>query len=106
MKDILATELPKLLVFKKIIDKAITERFDGTPQKLTAYGLNKNDAEIALLLKDVMRTKGKRIRAYLLQEWYKARGGTNTLDCMNACIGAKSSGDRAGRSADFPAMAS
>jgi len=86
MQDLLALEVPKLTAFKKTVDKAIESTFDGTPRKLAAFGLTASDKEIALLLRDAMQTKGKRIRAYLLAEWYAARGGEHTKSALDACV--------------------
>lgn len=86
MQDLLATELPKLAVTRKTVDKAIAERFDGNPRKLAAYGLGAADKELANLLRDAMKTEGKRIRAHLLKEWYLARGGEPGVHVTDAEI--------------------
>lgn len=86
MQDLIALEGPKLAMFKKTIDKGVQETFDGTTKKLSAYGLGANDKEIAVLLEEVMKTSGKRIRAYLLAEWFLARGGTPGKQVVDACV--------------------
>jgi geranylgeranyl pyrophosphate synthase len=86
MNDLISLEKPKLAACKERVDAAIANRFDGNPRKLASFGLAPGDTEIALLLRDAMRTRGKRVRAYFLEQWYAARGGEDKQHCTDACI--------------------
>lgn len=67
----------ELAAYRKKIEHALAERFDGTAQALHAWGLHQTDAHMAQLLKEIMRLSGKRLRAFLVEQWYATSTAPN-----------------------------
>jgi geranylgeranyl pyrophosphate synthase len=76
----------KLAVTRSRIEQAIANQFNGDPKKLAGYQLTPSDHELASLLQKSMQTSGKRIRGWLLIEWYQAQGGTNHEAALKAAV--------------------
>ncbi len=70
--------------FRETFNQQVAERFDGDPRRLHRYGIHENDCDMGLLVRDGMRTLGKRLRPYLLSEWYRAHGKTASAELTEA----------------------
>lgn len=81
-----AHALQALRTARDKIEQAIAHAFNGDPKTLAAYALNADDHELASLFEHAMRTKGKRVRGWLLIEWYHAHGGTNEHAALQAAV--------------------
>jgi geranylgeranyl pyrophosphate synthase len=86
----LATELvvhiKALASARKRIDAAIASTFSGHAHALQHFGLTPSDKELAHLYSEAMQTSGKRVRGWLLVEWYRASGGEDTAAALKAAV--------------------